>query len=184
MRPLDDRLPLGLGLELLLLDLLRLELQDVLHRVGLAARRDDLPGGRGLGLLDLARLLGLRGQARLLDFLGLALQRDVQALGRLDLVDHRDPPLLELGRQDEVADQDLLEHDAALGQALARGHGGERRQLLALLGDQAGHLVARGHGAEGREEDRRDELARRARAEAPPTSRAAACGRSPTAPGR
>ena len=125
-------------------------------------------GGGRLGLLDLARLLGLGHQARLLDFLGLLLQGHVETLGRLDLIEHGEPPLLELGRQDEIADEHLLQDDPALGQTLSRLGRGDRRKLLALLGNQLRHLVARGGGAERGKENRGDELDVRAGREGRP----------------
>ena len=52
-----------------------------------------------------------------------------------------------------------FENDAALGQALPGLLARDRRELLALLGDQLADLVARRSGTEGGEEDRRHELA-------------------------
>ena len=72
LRALDDRLPFGFGLELLLLDLFLLEREHVLHGVGFGPGRDHALRRRGLRLLNLAGLLRLGRQPRLLDFLGFA----------------------------------------------------------------------------------------------------------------
>ena len=57
----------------------------------------------------------------------------VEALRRLDLVDHCEASLLELRRQHEIADEDLLQDDPAVGQALPGLDSGHRRELFALL---------------------------------------------------
>ena len=160
---------LRFGLQLLLLDPLLLQRQDVGHRIGLGLRLDEAAIRGRLGLLVGAGLAGLGLEPLLLDLLLLEAEVRLGALDALRLLEERETAALELHRELQVADEDVLEDDPGLGEALGRPASVARAASSSRLGREERRGVVLGReGAEGGRENRSDDLGARVGGQARP----------------
>ena len=175
---------LGLGLELALLDLLLLERQHVGHRLFLRLGRDDLLLAGGLGGLLALDLVGLGFERGLLDLLVLQFEREAHLLAREFLGEQRLHAALVVGRQVDLADLHVAQHDAVGGQLRTQFGLDHLLDLGALGREDLAHRVAREHAVDHAAHRGRDDLAVDVGRQVARDGRRCAPGRARSAPSR